>query len=192
VQVLARKPRCRRLSNKVPWRGRLPPRLAGAIDLGVAESTVASGWQALPRSNPALSGWTGDDSKVAEFSVQRVTDAVMWQALGRAPDMPPPPPIDFAKPMVVAVVTGTVSATYIPSGNLLNATEQDGIYITIGFFLNDLLTDTRANHYLILVFGPFGQTVRGDLRLVNQNPHSTRSPIASPSLPASFIIQIAA
>jgi hypothetical protein len=135
--------------------------LALAVDLAAAERAFASDLAKLPKSTPVLSGWSGVDSNVAEFSVERVMDPVTWHALWarHAPDTPPPP-VDFAHVMVVAIFTGTVPASLIPSVNLLDATEQDRIDITVKYFLNDVVTNVRANHYLIVVLRPSSKPIR--------------------------------
>jgi hypothetical protein len=127
--------------------------LALAADLATAERAFASDLAKLPKSTPVLSGWAGIDSEVAEFSVERVMDLATWHALWarHAPDTPPPP-LDFA--------TGSVSASVIPSVNLLDATEQDRIDIAVKYFLNDVVTNTRANHYLLVVLRRSSKPIR--------------------------------
>lgn len=135
--------------------------LALAADLAAAERAFALDLVKLPKSTPVLSGWAGIDSEVAEFSVERVMDLATWHALWarHAPDTPPPP-LDFAHVMVVAIFTGSVSASVIPSVNLLDATEQDRIDITVNYFLNDVVTNARANHYLLVVLRRSSKPIR--------------------------------
>jgi hypothetical protein len=135
--------------------------LALAADLAAAERAFASDLVKLPKSTPVLSGWAGIDSKVAEFSVERVLDLATWHALWarHAPDTPPPP-LDFAHVMVVAIFTGSVSASVIPSVNLLDTTEKDRIDITVRYFLNDVVTNARANHYLLVVLRRSSKPIR--------------------------------
>jgi hypothetical protein len=134
--------------------------LALAADLAAAERAFASDLAKLPKSTPVLSGWAGIDSEVAEFSVERVMDVATWHALWarHAPDTPPP--LDFAHVMVVAIFTGSVSASLIPSVNLLDATEQDRIDITVKYLLNDVVTNARANHYLLVVLRRSSKPIR--------------------------------
>jgi len=124
--------------------------LALAADLAAAERAFALDLVKLPKSTPVLSGWAGIDSEVAT-----------WHALWarHAPDTPPPP-LDFAHVMVVAIFTGSVSASVIPSVNLLDATEQDRIDITVNYFLNDVVTNARANHYLLVVLRRSSKPIR--------------------------------
>jgi hypothetical protein len=105
-----------------------------------------------PTIVPVLGGWAGDDSAVTAPSVERIIDADAWTALWRRHSpLDQPPTIDFAKDMVIAIFTGTVSASLY--GSHLEAVTDDLAHIDLmsGLFLSDVVRDETASLYLFVV-----------------------------------------
>jgi actin-like ATPase involved in cell morphogenesis len=71
-----------------------------------------------------------------------------------------PPPVDFSAAMVVAVFTGSVRISVIPSVSLAKVVEQDAIDITVDNYVNDVIYDERANLYLFVVLRRSAKLVR--------------------------------
>ena len=105
-----------------------------------------------PTIVPVVGGWAGEDSAVATPSVERIMDADAWAALWRrhAP-RDQQPKVDFAKDMVIAIFTGTVSASLY--GSHLETVTEDLAHIDLmsGLFLSDVIRDKMASLYLFVV-----------------------------------------
>jgi hypothetical protein len=115
----------------------------------------------VPGAALVLGGWRGNDSKIAEYAVERVTGAAAWGAVwARHAPGETPPPVDFSAAMVVAVFTGSVRISVIPSVSLAKVVEQDAIDITVDNYVNDVIYDERANLYLFVVLRRSAKPVR--------------------------------
>jgi hypothetical protein len=126
-----------------------------AKDLAKAQGLEA------PGAASVLGGWRGNDSKVAKYAIERVTDAAAWGALwARHAPGEMPPPVDFSAAMVVAVFTGSVRISVIPSINLANVVEHDAIDVTVDNYVNDIIDDERANLYVFVVLRRSSKPVR--------------------------------
>jgi hypothetical protein len=105
-----------------------------------------------PTIVPVLGGWAGNDSAVTELSVERVMDADAWAALWRrhAPG-DQPPQVDFGKDVVIAIFTGTVTASLY--GSHLDSVVEDVTHIDLmsGLFLSDVVNGATASLYLFVL-----------------------------------------
>jgi hypothetical protein len=133
---------------------------ASAGDLAMAEQQFNSNLSRLTKPTLVLGGWAGDDSKISEFGVERVTDAEDWTKLWarHSPEISPPT-LDFTKVMAIAMFTGSVP-TAISRPDLIDVRETDRIDITTKFFISDVLTGDRASHYIIVVLNRSTKPVR--------------------------------
>jgi hypothetical protein len=147
------------------------PSSASAGDLARAEQTFNSELAELPKPTLVLGGWTGSDSDITEFSVERVTDSTAWSQLWarHSPDAVPPS-LDFAKVMVIAMFASV--PTYFSRMELVDVKETDRIDITTKFFIYDNLTQDRANYYLIVVLNRSTKPIRvvGRSFALNRSP----------------------
>jgi hypothetical protein len=82
-------------------------RPADAYDLEAGAKAFREAGQRTGRPVQALRGWEGIDSTITELSFERVVDPERWTAVWQkhAPGVTPPP-VDFAKEMVVAIFGG--------------------------------------------------------------------------------------
>lgn len=127
------------------------PQPAGAYDLEAAAKSFRETNLQTPQPVKVLRGWEGGDSAITEFSFERVADPERWTALWQkhAPGVTTPP-LDFAKEMVVAMFGGTIAGN-IPRISLYAVTESDSIEVTTMNFVNDRLSNSSANLYLLMV-----------------------------------------
>jgi hypothetical protein len=129
---------------------------AAAYDPSVAAKAFmddfAQNKNAMQGAALVLGGWQGDDSKVADLSIERIVDQPAWQALwARHAPGDTAPNVDFSAAMVVAIFTGEVRTRVTPSVTLGDVTETDKITLVAKSFFNDVMTEDRGNLYLFVV-----------------------------------------
>jgi hypothetical protein len=104
-----------------------------------------------PKIVSVLSGWQGNDSAVTAPSVERIMDDASWTALWRRHDpASPPPAIDFSKAMVIAIFTGSVSAS-VYGIHLEGVFDKGDIGLTSGVFVSDVIDRNVVSLYLFVV-----------------------------------------
>jgi hypothetical protein len=134
---------------------------ATAYDLAAAARVFAAAQEKLPKSAPVLGGWCGNDSKVAAFSIERIMDRAAWSAAwARHAPGENAPKVDFSTAMVIAIFTGAVRISVIPSISLDGVTEDDKIEIATMNFVNDVIRQEQENLYLFVVLRRSAKAVR--------------------------------
>lgn len=124
---------------------------AFAADVGAAAAQFKQNYYE-PKVIAVLGGWAGDDSAVTAPSVQWIMDEDSWTALWQphAPGVEPPR-VNFDRAMVVAVFSGSVSAS-LYGIHLESAVETIGqIDLTTGVFISDVVRQNTVNSYLFVV-----------------------------------------
>lgn len=123
---------------------------AFALDLNEAAKQFGERYRP-PSVVHVLGGWQGNDSAVAEPSVERVTDNEAWAKLwARHDPSGQPPEIDFRTTMVIAVFMGRVSSLFsgIHLGSVVDSSQLE---ITSVVFVGDVVTRETFRPYLFVV-----------------------------------------
>lgn len=126
------------------------PHAAFALDLTEAAKQFGERYRP-PTVVHVLGGWQGNDSAVAEPSVERVTDQEAWAKLwARHDPSNEPPKVDFRNTMVIAVFMGRVSSLFsgIHLGSVLDSSELE---VTSVVFVGDVVTRETFRPYLFVV-----------------------------------------
>ena len=124
-------------------------------------ATFAASAEKLTGAPFVLGGWSGDDSKVDAYSVERIMDRPEWAAAwARHAPGTAAPDVDFSTAMVVAVFTGAVVASVVPEMHIEKVTEADTIDVTLMNYVNDVISEPKHNLYVIVVLRRSTKAVR--------------------------------
>jgi hypothetical protein len=130
-----------------------------AYDLDAAAAAFNANKGKLTTS--VLKGWSGNDSKVAEYSVERIMDRTAWSAAWarHAPDTKVPD-VDFSTAMVIAIFAGPIRTSIVPDIGLDSVTEDDKIEVTTMNYVYDVIREEQKNLYLFVVLQRSVKAVR--------------------------------
>ena len=134
---------------------------AAAFDIDAAAAAFDASRTKMKSSGPVLEGWSGNDSHVAVYSVERVSDLAAWRdAWARHAPGTKAPDIDFSKAFAVAIFVGAVDPSVVPEVSLSDVVENEKIDLTTMNYMNDVISGKRINPYLLIVLRRSPKPVR--------------------------------
>lgn len=105
----------------------------------------------LPNAPVLIGECRGEDTKIADYSIERVLDDASWQTLwARHAPGEKAPAVDFSTAVVIAIFTGPLRKSMTPDVRLAGVVAHDSVDIITKYFVNDVIGDETHSLYLFV------------------------------------------